>query len=233
MLIYVNGCSHTAENINYNNDSSPYLINSWAGVVFNRFGEKYKYHNDYVKPFEQANNLINEARDGAGNDNIFHTSLETLTKLIKDNNKPDYVIIQWSGPNRRTHCDVDGKRLLVNLYDHTQYYVKFEPMASLHTVHYMFSLQEFLKQHKINYFFIPYMALDESVKNVSVFELIDRERVVDFNMGDEIFFKGAIEFVLKNGLNRDEQGHPSEIGYTEIANRVLNHISKGMIKNML
>jgi hypothetical protein len=220
MLIYVNGCSHTAENINFNTDSSPYLINSWAGVVLNKFDNKQGI-------------LINEARNGAGNDYIFHTTLEAVSKYIREGNTPSYVIIQWSGPNRRIHCNEDGELLFVNLYDHTQYYVKFEPMASLQTIHYMYSIQEFLKQHKINYFFIPYMALDESVKKTSIFNLIDMDRVVDFNMGVDVLFKGVIDHILKNSLNRDAQGHPNEFGYQEIANKVLSHISKTMIKNIL
>jgi hypothetical protein len=97
----------------------------------------------------------------------------------------------------------------------------------------MYSIQEFLKQQKIKYFFIPYMALDESVKKTSIFELIDMDKVVDFNMGSNIFFNGVIEYILKNGLNRDEQGHPNENGYAEIANQVISYISKFMSKNIL
>lgn len=233
MLIYVNGCSHTAENIIFNNDSSPFIINSWAGVVFSRFSNKYELWLEFPEDLNKENILFNEAKNGVGNDYIYHTTLESLTKLIKEGKTPDYVLIQWSGPNRRMYCDEDGKPWYVNLYDHTQYYVKFEPMASLHTIHYMYSIQEFLKQHKIKYLFIPYMALDESVKKTSIFELIDMDKVVDFNMGKDIFFKGAIDYIVKNGLNRDEQGHPNEKGYADIAERAFNHISRDMVKNIV
>lgn len=233
MLIYVNGCSHTAENILFRPDSSPFMINSWAGIFMSNFNSNYEFHYSYTAKTENEHVLINEAQNGAGNDYVYHKSLETISKLIQDDKKPDHVIIQWSGPNRRMHCDEEGKPWLVNLYDHTHYYIKFEPMASLHTLHYMFSLQEFLKYYKISYFFIPYFGLDESVKNSSIFKLIDRKRVIDFDMGEAIFSDGAIKYILENNLNRDVQGHPNEKGYEEISKRILLKLSKTISKNMV
>jgi hypothetical protein len=233
MLIYVNGCSHTQEYIINKDKTSPYVLKSWAGLVMEGFYQKYNHYLEYRSNIKSGAVLINEGLSGVGNDRIFHTTLESITKLINEAKIPDYVIIQWSGPNRREYCDESGISYYVNLYDHTQYHIKFEPMASQHTIHYMYALQEFLKKYNIKYFFIPYMALDESVKKTSIFNLIDMERVVDFNMGANVFFKGAIDYILKNGLNKDVQGHPNEFGYQEIADRVLKHISKTMIKNIL
>lgn len=173
--------------------------------------------------------LINEARHSASNDYIFHSSLETLCKLINQNKKPDYAIIQWSGPNRRLHCDENGDKLFVNLYDNTDYFVKFEPMGSEHTVHYMYTLQEFLKKNEINYLFLPYMPLDESINDSSIFKMIDRDRIIDFNMGESIFTKGIIDYIKSNNLNRDEQGHPNKDGYSIISDRIIDKIKKTKI----
>ena len=197
----------------------------------------------YVKNFEircgvtgetfNKNVLINEARNGAGNDYIFHTSLESINKLILINQSPKFVIIQWSGPNRRMYCDQDGSPHFVNLYDNIEYFIKFEPMASLHTVHYMYSLQEFLKAQKIEYLFIPYFGLDETANKSLVFNLLDMSRIIDFDMGYEILMNGAIKYIIENGLNRDIQGHPKESGYEDIARRVLVELNRKMTKNIV
>ncbi len=200
MLIYTNGCSHTATHT-----TSAYQ--TWPNAIINEF--------------EPTDFLINEARIGAGNDYIFHKSLESITKLIDDDMKPKYVFIQWSGPNRRIHCEPDGKILHINLFDNTELGIKFEPMASEHTIHYMFCLQEFLKSNNIQYRFFNYMGLDTSIKNLSIFSKLDFKHIINFELGDSIIYDGLIGYVLKNGLNRDKEGHPNSKGHLFIASTIM------------
>jgi len=170
------------------------------------------------------NILINESRCGAGNDHIFHQTLETLTHLIDNNKKPNYVFIQWSGPNRRQHCLPNGEMISVNLYDNVEYNVKFEPMASKHTLHYMYVLQEFLKKEKIDYYFFNYMPLDESIKNLSIYENIDFSRFIDFDYGKNILTTGILEYIKNNQMSCDDMGHPNEVGNEFIANQILKRL---------
>ena len=118
MIFYVNGCSIT----------HGYRVgfeNSWANIL------------------AKSNNLdlINDSQSGSGNDFIFHKTLEKISSLINQNNKPELAIIQWSGPSRRLHCDINGKYYFINLNDYVSLQPKYEPMGSEHTIHYMFSLQ--------------------------------------------------------------------------------------------
>lgn len=225
MLIYVNGCSHTA----YNNITKLQELKSWSVDLVEKLGKNCLFFCEIIDNLPKNDILLNDARNGASNDYIFHSTLETLTKLISQNKKPDYVIIQWSGPNRRLYCDENGEKCFVNLFDNTEYYVKFEPMGSEHTIHYMYSLQEFLKNHNINYLFLPYMPLDESIRDLWVYKLIDRERIVDFDMGENVFFNGIIDYIKQNKFNRDVQGHPNEIGYSVISDKIIEKIKNTKI----
>jgi hypothetical protein len=187
MILYTNGCSIT----------HGYLVgfeNSWANVL--------SKNNNF--------DLINDSKCGVGNDFIFHKSLESLIKLIDENKKPELVIIQWSGPNRRLHCDINGNYYYVNLTDHLKYQPKYEPMGSEHTLHYMFSLQEFLKINEIKYYFFNYMDLDHSVKSLNTYKKIDWECGAEITMID----------LKKMGLVADDFGHPSLDGQYWIANNI-------------
>jgi hypothetical protein len=187
MILYVNGCSIT----------HGYLVgfeNSWANIMAK--------NNDL--------DLINESQCGAGNDFIFHKSLESITKLIDENKTPELVIIQWSGPNRRLHCDINGNYYYVNLTDYLKYQPKYEPMGSEHTLHYMFSLQEFLKVNRVKYYFFNYMDLDYSIKSLNIYNKIDWESNIEIN----------INYLKKIGLVADDFGHPSLDGQYWIANNI-------------
>jgi hypothetical protein len=166
------------------------------------------------------NIFVNESICGAGNDYIFHKSLESISLLIEENKKPDYVMVQWSGPNRRQHCTPNRNIVYVNLHDNVEHGVKFEPMGSEHTLHYMFSLQEFLKKENINYIFFNYMGLESSIKNLSIFKKIDFTNIINFGFGDQLIFGGLLEQIKKMGFNCDEQGHPNEKGNHYIANEI-------------
>ena len=203
MILYTNGCSIT----------HGYLVgfeNSWANIIAK--------NNDL--------DLINDSQCGAGNDFIFHKSLESISKLIDEIKTPELVIIQWSGPNRRLHCDINGNYYYVNLTDHLKYQPKYEPMGSEHTLHYMFSLQEFLKINSIKYYFFNYMDLNQSIKLLNIYNKIDWECDYEINM---IHLK-------KNGLVADDFGHPSLEGQYWIANNIskkLNYDKIDYIKKQL
>ena len=197
MILYTNGCSIT----------HGYLVgfeNSWANIIAK--------NNDLQ--------LINESQCGVGNDFIFHKTLESISKLIDNNKKPEFVIIQWSGPNRRLHCDIDGNYYYVNLTDHLKYHPKYEPMGSEHTLHYMFSLQEFLKTNGIKYYFFNYKDLNQSIKLLNIYNKIDWECDFEINM---IHLK-------KNGLVADDFGHPSLEGQYWIANNISKKLGYNKIE---
>ena len=222
MIIYSNGCSHTHVHC-VEKDKI------WSSNIMKNFVSDYYMFISSTNHFNvnltnQENILINESRCGAGNDYIFHQSLETITHLIDKGKKPNYVLIQWSGPNRRQHCLPNGEMISVNLYDNVEYNVKFEPMASKHTLHYMYVLQEFLKKEKIDYYFFNYMPLDESIKNLSIYENIDFSRFIDFDYGKNILTTGILEYIKNNQMSCDDMGHPNEVGNEFIANQILKRL---------
>lgn len=196
MIIYSNGCSHTFGHC-------VGVENSYPSLIMKKLSNDFYSHTSNIEQFDiknvvnETDILINESRCGVGNDYIFHKSLESINKLIKFNRNPNYVMIQWSGPNRRLYCTHDGQYLNVNNFDNVKYYVKFEPMGSEHTIHYMFSLQEFLKKNKIKYFFINYFPLDESIKKLSIFHEIDLDNFINFNSNDNVLMTGIIDFLKK------------------------------------
>jgi hypothetical protein len=222
MIIYSNGCSHTHVHCVGKQEI-------WSSVIMKSFVTDYymfisstNYFN--VNSTNDENILINESRCGAGNDQIFHQTLETLTHLIDNNKRPNYVFIQWSGPNRRQHCLPNGEMVNVNLYDNVEYNVKFEPMASKHTLHYMYVLQEFLKKENIDYYFFNYMPLDKSIKNLSTYENIDFDRFINFGYGKDILTTGILEYIKNNQMSCDNMGHPNEVGNEFIANQILKRL---------
>lgn len=223
MLLYVNGCSHTA----YTDDIDDQL---WAHILMSSMCDGYiGYHK--IKKLElfkikniKQHYLINEAKHGGGNDYIFHSSLETLQKLIDNNTKPDLVIIQWSGTNRRIHQSVDETIYFVNPYDNPTLHLKYEPMGSLHSLHYMFCLQEFLKKNQINYRFFNYMAFDNSVTKNQIYSELDFSNIIDFGFGENTLTTGILEYITKKKYNRDEQGHANYSGNYYIAKYIADSI---------
>ena len=187
MILYTNGCS-----ITYG-----YLVghdNSWASI--------YSKANNF--------NLINDSQCGVGNDYIFHKSLESISKLINEKQKPELAIIQWSGPNRRLHCDIGGNYYYVNLSDYIKYLPKYEPMASEHTLHYMFCLHSFLEKNNIPYLFFNYMDLDNSIKKLEIYNQIDWTKSIPINR----------DLLLSKKYVYDTLGHPDWDGQYYIANLI-------------
>jgi len=196
MLLYVNGCS----------------ITHGYGVEYNN-----SYPNILAK--EMGWNIINDSQCGVGNDWILHTTLERLNGMEI---KPDLVIIQWSGVNRRLHCDIMGNYYYVNLSDHTQYHPKFEPMASEHTIHYMFILQEYLKSIGVKYLFFNYMEINKEVKSLSTYDKIDFQNFIEFDQCD--LFSGMLNHMKKKGLVCDDFGHPNTKGHIYIFEKIIKKL---------
>ncbi len=242
MILYVNGCSHS-DDLWQERDEKHNGSFVWSHHLMESLCERFKYFRIFGNSMEkrpkidgedlkfldinqlehiQDNILINDSVSGAGNDRIFHTSLESLNKLIKVNKTPELVVIQWSGVNRREYCDIDGKPLFVSPHDNIDLHMKFEPMATTHTAHYIFTLQEFLKKHKINYYFFTYMGLDHIIKKLHIYDSIDMDRIIDF--GNDTLYNGLIDLFKSKGFNRDVQGHCNEMGAKFISDMILNKI---------
>jgi hypothetical protein len=223
MIIYTNGCSHTAG----------YCIplqKTYTNIVMNSLciDESYTINPKLTHTPIPTNILFNDARYGAGNDYIYHHSIERISQLISINKKPDYVIIQWSGSNRRMNCGTTGIVEFVNPWDRPELGVPFEPMASEHSIHFIFALQEFLKSNKINYWFFNYMALDKCIKKSYILPLIDFTKFIDFGNGDYLF-EGLIDFFKSQNLCCDEQGHPNQEANFIIANKITDKLNVTMI----
>lgn len=235
MIIYTNGCSHTHGYACV----TPYL--TWPHMVIRSlindsnylfFHKDIRYNNkfDIVKELLAGDSiLLNEAQSGAGNDYILHHTIESVTKLINCDKKPNWVFIQWSGTNRRLHSTPYGTEMYVNPSDSASLGVKFEPMGSMHTCHYSYLLQEFLKSHNINYLFFNYMAWDSSVLKSSIFSKIDFNNWVTFQMGEDVIFNGLIDFFKEKNYTCDEPGHPNLEGSYYIAYHILKKLNKNIL----
>lgn len=223
MIVYTNGCSHTAGGC-YDNHKNR---KSWPHIIMKSLVSQFEFNPTIDKSIDSA--LFNDALHGAGNDNIFHTTLERVTKLIGSDLKPDYVFIQWSGPNRRLYCTPQGKKLFVNLYDNVEHGVKFEPMGTEHTIHYMFCLQEFLKKHNIEYYFFNYMEIDKSAKNLSIYNKLDMDKFIDFNIGRPVIESSLLKYIKENDMACDPAGHPNDDGNYFIAKKIAKIIDIDLI----
>lgn len=218
MIIYTNGCSHTAGHCMKRSKTWPHIV--MKSIIGS---ETYSNNLEHKIIKKNSNVLYNQALHGAGNDYIFHKSLENITGLLNSGNKPDYVILQWSGPNRRLHSTADGGHLFVNPYDNTELGVVFEPMGSEHTLHFMFAMQEFLKNNNINYLFFNYMELSKLIKKSAVYKCIDFNNIVNFDSTNNMF-DGLIDFFKSNDMNCDEGGHPNELGNYFIGKHIVETI---------
>lgn len=224
MIIYSNGCSHTrGHGINF--------VKTWPNVVMRGILGNNDYETNPLKnKIKNTNILFNEAESGSGNDYIFHNSLESISELIQKNIKPDYVFIQWSGPNRRIHQDIDEKIYFINPHDNTEMGLKYEPLGSKHTLHYMFLMQEYLKNNNINYLFFNYMPLDESIKRLNIYNQMDFDNFLFTEVDMSILFKGMMEYIIKNNMTYDYVGHPNERGNFVIGNMVLKKLNFNELK---
>lgn len=224
MVVYTNGCSHTA-------GGCIKFQYTWPNIIMKSIiGQSpYKINPNSNEIVKYNNILFNESMHGAGNDYIFHKSIETISSLISNGKKPNHAIIQWSGTNRRLHTTIEGYTIFVNQWDSPELGVKYEPMGSEHSIHYMFSLQEYLKKNKINYWFFNYMAFDKSIKKLEIYKQIDFSRFMNFGMGNDIIFNGLINFFKSKNMCCDEQGHPDQNANFLIAKQFLDTIDNNVI----
>jgi len=225
MLIYTNGCSHS--------DDHPSIGETyvWTNQLMSGFTKSFNYYRDVssltLKELGILNDmdfLINEGKTAVGNDHIFHQTLESVSKLLEIGKKPDFVIIQWSSPNRREHMLLDGTSVFINVHDNVEYHLKYEPLGTKHTTHYIYSLQQFFIDHDIKYYFFNYMQFDYYMKELEIYKKIKMEKFVDFGLKDRTLFVGLIDLLKERKYTRDDQGHSNEIGNKFIANTILEKI---------
>ena len=227
MIIYSNGCSHTAGTEGYDtyyNDIITRVINpntsyEWANPTEGHYNT-FKNVN-FGTLDKNTTYLFKHAEHGKSNDLIFFETYNMVLDSIINNNKIDYAIIQFSGVNRRFHTipDVDkGVKILhVNPHDHHELGIKFEPLATEQSLQYLIILQELFKKHDINYVFIPYMEFDSSVLNLSSnVDLVDTTKLTC------PLYEGHRNSFRALGYCRDGAGHPNYRGYYEIAKRCLD-----------
>ena len=233
MLLYTNGCSHT--------DDLPHIERfdldhkntfAWPVKLMDKLSNDYKYvrnlnqyKNESITNFNQNDWLVSDAVSGAGNDHIFHSTLHSLGKLFELNIKPDLVIIQWSGPSRREHIFPDGMtRVFVNPTENLEYHLKFEPMASTHSIDYMYSLQEILKSKNIKYRFFNYIPFDKHIKKLSIYNQMDFSNIINFEKNNETMLNGLVNLIIEKGLHNDIYGHANPDGNEFISNIIFNDI---------
>jgi hypothetical protein len=191
---------------------------------FNYYRDLSQLRLDELKTLTNMDFLINEGKTAVGNDHIFHQTLESISKLVEIGKKPDFVIIQWSGPNRREHCLLDGKPVFVNVHDNTEYHLKYEPLGTTHTAHYIYCLQQFFINHDIRYYFFNYMSFDYCLKELEIYKKINTHRFVDFGLHSRTLFVGLIELLKEKRFTRDDQGHANELGNKFISNKIIEKI---------
>lgn len=233
MLIYSNGCSHTAKyfqyTYNYIDIISDVLVNNKDYIKIDieeegvhPFKNKlFKFIENFTK--EPYDALFMNAKAGKSNDLIFYETYNFVKTLVTNNIKLDYAIIQFSGVNRRFYTTADGMIIDVtpaeDIEDITEQ-IKFEPIATEQSLQYMLILQDLLKSNNIKYCFIPYMEFDSTViRDSSISKLIDTDFLIkELELGCRNEFR-------KNGLSRDPAGHPNVYGYYEIAKLVLEKLN--------
>lgn len=229
MIVYTNGCSHTDDHPwkeRYDLDHKNTFV--WSVKVMDKLSNNYKYIrnlNNYVGDSSLTDYLISDAVSGAGNDHIYHSTLESIGTLFNLGMIPDLVIIQWTGPSRREHIMADGHyRIFINPTENTEYQLKFEPMGSTHSLHYIYSLQELFKSKNIKYLFFNYIPLSENIKKLSIYKQIDFDKFVNFEDDKETIFTGLVDLIIDKKFNNDVMGHANPDGNIFISNKILDKI---------
>lgn len=224
MIIYSNGCSHTADTKILYDKTYIDIIGDVILKTYNDINPTEGYYGDnknfhFDKLDKESNYLIKHAEHGKSNDLIFFETYNIILNSLKTI-KIDYAIIQLSGVNRRLHSMPDGSLKNVNPFDNFELGVKFEPFATEQSLQYILILQDLFKKNNINYCFIPYMEFDSDVLNKS-----DIMSFIDFGKFTTDLYNGHRNFFRLNGLSRDAPGHPNSIGYYEMAKMCLTILS--------
>lgn len=250
MLVYANGCSHSA---NRGTGWPVQLMNALCGYKNFSHHELNAFMNnifevsvDWVEKFSEikeqiekpVHSLIDSADHGKNNQKIYIETIDWVTRLMKINKKPHLVVIQWSGPERKLDYDYDEaitydydkhKEIFhhsidVNPHDSFNRGLIPEPLASKMTIQYMLLLQTFLKSHDIEYAFIPYMKLQNDNFVQPELRYLDRRKVTTD------LFEGHRDDFRKRGLVEDYNGHPNLISSNEIVDKVLDILNLSEFK---
>ena len=189
MIIYIDGCSHS-------------------------FGEIQNNILPYSELFKRSlfSEVVNNSEQGKSNDAIFTDTIYRLS-LLEDIKKIHYVV-QFSSPNRRAHMLPTGKRVFVNPYDNTKYNLKLEPLASNDTLCYIYALQNIFNNLGINYCMFSYFPIERTEKSeMFIKDNIDLSKFIKCNDSTHPLFGGFIDYMKKNNLTKDIEGHPSQKGH--------------------
>lgn len=227
MIIYSNGCSHTTKNHPYFKSYIDLVADTLMGTydelsLGSNINDIWELHSidNKIQEFKihspEKNVLIRNAHHGKGNDTILFETYNSIKSLVSKNIKIDYVVIQFSGVNRRMHTTPNGEYEFINPFTNSELGVKFEPVATEQSLQYMLILQDLFKSNNIKYCFIPYMEFDATVlKKSNITKLIDNDfliRGLDVGCRNEFRSKGR---------TCDAAGHPNTLGYYELAKSVL------------
>lgn len=245
MIFYLNGCSHSKHSDKLYNYSAGYYLSKY----FNLDNISTMYYYPWIQPItfekkiqkacdEKDNFVLNTANDGKSNDSIYFESISNILRLIENNCKPDFVTIQWSGPSRRLIMDFESNNELDTLnetnkdmfisyctpHDHFDLNPHLEPLGSIQTLFFIYSMQEFLKKNKIKYLFYCYMELSDDIQNQFIFKMIDTTKFVTFDDNDK-FYIGWLNKMKENPTAIiDKDGHPSIVGKKYITHRILKKL---------
>lgn len=241
MFIFSNGCSHTDWNIGEGyptlvyrclvDDNEPINLRTSFATQFllkgksddgNDFSEN-PFHLDILD--ENRNLNLSFAYPGKSNDNIFHETIEALHYLKDVNKLPDFVFIQWSGPNRRLHQEPDGVFVDVGPHRLPEYKVKFEPLGSITTFHYMLLLQNFLKSNNIKYVFMSYMELDREIESLHTYKHLDLDTFITIENKHPLF-DGFRNYFREKEWTLDWHGHPAAQAHYKLCELILEKLNK-------
>lgn len=236
MILYSNGCSHTA--VKENAAAHIFFDSLWMTKKYHEIGVCDLYCNrvrmDHGEPFGNSKNdwktiksalenkgalHFHHADHGKNNQRIFIETIDFVSKLINENKKPNFCIIQWSGPNRKLDFDYKSSytydyseyndmfthSLNVNPHDYSKKGLLVEPFASKTTLQYMLMLQYFFVSYGIEYAFIPYMELQKDDILQAEYNLLDKSKLTANP------FIGHRNNFRKRNLVIDFNGHPNLI----------------------
>ena len=231
MRVLINGCSHTAIESFKDKDIShignPNIRKSWIWELKKLINIKNVYTvpqpninleiSKYSKIFNKET-IISLANDAQGNDSIIFSTFSFLRELDRINKKPDLVLIQFSGPVRRIVSRFDDNIDFSTPHENYEFGINFEPSGSFLTLNNMIVLQDYLKTHKYNYYFLNYFPINNIVENLEIYKELDLSKFITYKNNHPIF-DGWLNDVIKDGLNIDEFGHPNEKCMEIISNK--------------
>jgi len=223
MILYANGCSYTSgcelEGPNVG-DSQYNKDRAWPSILAKKLGAK----------------VINESKAGGSNDRIVRTTLDWI--LNNSSTEELLVVIGWTDPYR-SEIKIDGKyihlcsaflqdkknKVLKEAHRHFTAFYCDDSYAQPKKVHQIILMQDFLKFHRIKYFFFNSILpiYTKYSKNPSIRQNIDVKYYLDpfdikRSMMNRVF---RIFKPVEWGTHPEEAGHKywGNILYSEIKKR--------------